>query len=411
MFPFRDYRGLVMETEYERLRNSPGLLRISVPYGEDAWLATRYEDVKTVLADPRFSRAEASNRDEPRLTPFPIRTSILGLDPPDQARLRQLIAKAFTMRNAQRMRGYARETAHRLIDDMLHRGAPADLLNDYAVPFAAGMVCHLIGIPGEHQESFMQWVDAFSSMTAMSPDDVLAQMESMYDYVTGLVNGGQIGKGGLLVTLVQAREAGELTEKELIELVAVLIIAGSDSVSAELSNAFYVLLTQPEKADQLRSSPELIGRAVDEFLRYIPLDAHVTFARYAVQDVVLGGTLVRAGEAVLASIPSANRDARVFSDPDELDFSRPSNPHLGLGHGLHRCVGGAMAHMELQEGILAVLQRLPDLRFAVPEWELRWKVELQVRNLSNFPVTWSMGPATGVAKTVLAARNKEQKAS
>ncbi|SOJ52753.1 Mycinamicin IV hydroxylase/epoxidase [Mycobacterium simulans] len=394
-FPFRAYRALEMEPEYGRLRSMPGLLRISVPYGEDAWLATRYEDVKTVLGDPRFSRAAAANRDEPRLTPFPIRTSILGVDPPEQARLRQLIARTFTMRNAERMRSYARETAHRLIDDMSYRGAPTDLLKDYAVPFAASVVSKLLGVPAGDHERFMQWVDAFSSMTAMTPDAVLSQMESMYDYVTGLVSGGdQLGEGALIAHLIQAQDAGRLTKKELVELVAVLIIAGSDSVSAELSNACYLLLTEPDRANQLRSRPELIGSAVEELLRYIPLDAHVTFARYAVEDLILGGTLIRAGEAVLASIPSANRDPGVFSDPDELEFTRAHNPHLGLGHGLHRCVGSAMASMALQEGILALLQRLPDLTTAVPEHELQWKREMQVRNLASFPVTWSVRAGT-----------------
>lgn len=389
-FPFGEYRRLDMDPRYRQLRERRTLLRVRVPYGDEAWLATRYEDVKTVLGDARFSRAAAAEHDEARLTPFPIRTSILGMDPPEHTRLRRLLAKAFTMRRVERLRPQVRDVTAGLIDELVRHGPPVDLVGHFAAPLAALVICRLMGIPIEERTEFQRWVDAFSSTTAMSSGKVSDQMGSMYDYVTDLVTRRRsVPAGDLIDGLIQARDdQDKLSEQELVELVTVLIIAGYDTVSAQLMSSVYVLLTHPTQAEQLRERPDLVPSAVEELLRFIPLDAHVTFARYATEDVTLSGTLVRAGEAVLASLPSANRDADVFARPDQLDFHRAKNPHLGFGHGLHHCVGAALARVELQEALPALLTRFPKLRLAVPEEEVPWKAGMQVRSLVALPAEW-----------------------
>ena len=114
----------------------------------------------------------------------------------------------------------------------------------------------------------------------------------------------------------------------------------------------------------------LVPAAVEELLRYVPLGVGSSFARYAKEDVEVGGVLVRAGEPVLGSLSSANRDGAVFADPDRLDLQREQNPHLGFGHGVHHCVGAQLARMELQVAVSTLVTRLPGLRLAVPEAEL-----------------------------------------
>jgi cytochrome P450 len=144
----------------------------------------------------------------------------------------------------------------------------------------------------------------------------------------------------------------------------------------------------PELLAQLRERPELVNAAVEELMRWVPLGAGSAFARYATEDIELGGVLVRAGEPVLPSLGSANRDGDVFAEPDRLDFSRESNAHIGFGHGVHHCLGAQLARMELQVALGSLIRRLPELRMAVPETELAWKSGMLVRGLKALPVAW-----------------------
>jgi len=126
---------------------------------------------------------------------------------------------------------------------------------------------------------------------------------------------------------------------------------------------------------------------VEELLRFVPLGVAANFARYATEDVDFDGVTVRAGEPVVGSLSSANRDESVFERPDELDFHRDANPHIGFGHGAHHCLGAQLARMELQVALSSIVSHFPDLRLAVPESELPWKTGMLVRGLKSLPVT------------------------
>jgi cytochrome P450 len=222
-------------------------------------------------------------------------------------------------------------------------------------------------------------------------------MASLHGYMAGLIaqrraQGDESVDGAedLLGAMVRARDENNdrLSERELIELAAGLLAAGHETTVTQIPNFVYVLLTNPDRWAQLRDKPELVPAAVEELMRYVPLGTAAAFARYATEDVEVGGVLVRAGEPVLGSIGSANRDDRVFERPDEIDFAREHNPHIGFGHGPHHCVGAQLARLELQVAIGALIRRLPDLRLAVPEGDLPWKNGMLVRGLKELPVTW-----------------------
>jgi cytochrome P450 len=194
----------------------------------------------------------------------------------------------------------------------------------------------------------------------------------------------------LIGALVRARDEDNdrLTEQEMVRLAAGLLAAGHETTVTQIPNFVYVLLTHPEQLRQLRAEPDLVPSAVEELMRFVPLGVASSFARYALEDVELGGVLVRAGEPVIGSVASANRDEEVFAQPDTLDLTRSTNPHIGFGHGAHHCVGAQLARMELQVAIATLLERLPGLRFAGPEEELEWKSGLLVRGLKRMPVAW-----------------------
>ncbi|WP_276599397.1 cytochrome P450 [Nannocystis sp. SCPEA4] len=389
-YPPREYERLDMDPMYAELRASKRLLRIKVAYGDDAWLVTRHDHAKMVMTDPRFSRSAAADHDEARLTPFPIRTSILGMDPPDHTRLRTLLSRVFTQQRIEAMRVRMDEIAERLIDALIDRPPPADLLEHFVLPFSGFAICELMGIPAGDRPQFRAWIDGFASTSAMPEAEVAARMDAMYEYIGRLIADRREHPGDDLISgLIRAQTDGErLTEKELLEFVTVLLIAGYDTVALELASAVVVLLTHPEHTAALARTPELMPMAVHELLRFIPLDSHVTFARYAVEDVQVGETLVRAGDALLVSFPSANRDADMWNNPDELDFSRPKRPHFGFGAGIHRCAGAPLAVVEMQVSLAALLRRLPQLRLGVPAEALPWRPGMLLRSLESLPVTW-----------------------
>lgn len=389
-FPPREYVALDMDPMYAELRSQRRLFRVSVPYGDDAWLVTRWDDVKAVLDDPRFSRAAAALSDEARLTPTPIRTSILGMDPPEHTRLRRLLGGVFSGREVEKLKGMVTETAGRLIDEMIKKGPPADLVEQFVMPFSGLVICELLGVPFEDRDDFRSWLDAFSNTDPAAEKEIEASVEALYAYIAQLIARRRAEPSDDLVSkLVRAKdEEDKLTETELVEFISVLLIAGHDTVAAQLMNSIFVLLTHPEETERLRGRMETLPYAVEELLRFVPIDAHVAFARYATEDVELGGTKVRAGDALLLSLPSADRDAAVFDRPDELDLERKDNPHFGFGSGPHRCPGATLARVELMVATAALLERFPKLRLAVPERELSWRSGMLVRSLNHMPVTW-----------------------
>ncbi|MFI1191747.1 cytochrome P450 [Micromonospora sp. NPDC020750] len=389
-YPFSDPDRLNLDPRYARLRRDEPLIRVRLPYGEPAWLATRHADVRTVLGDARFSRAAAVGRDEPRNTPRQIQGGILAMDPPDHTRLRRLVARAFTARRVEELRARTRQVADELVDGLLASGPPADLVDHLATPLPIRVICDLLGVPVTDQDKFHTWSEAIVSTTSLSAEQAQRYIDNLFAYMGGLIaQRRQEPTDDLIGAMVRARDADDrLSEEEVVQLAAGLLAAGHETTVTQIPNFVYVLLHHPDEWARLRADRSLVPRAVEELMRFVPLGAAAAFARYAKEDVEIGGVLVRAGEPVVVSIPSANHDETVFPDADRLDLGREVNPHIGFGHGVHHCVGAQLARMELQVVLDTLLDRTPGLRLAVPESELTWKSGLLVRGLTAMPVAW-----------------------
>jgi len=390
-YPFSAPDRLNLDPLYARLRQEEPVVRVRLPFGEEAWLATRYQDVKVVLGDPRFSRAASVGRDEPRTTPQQIGNGILAMDPPDHSRLRRLVAKAFTARRVEQLRPATTAIANELIDGMTEIGPPADLVEHFATPLPVRVICRLLGVPHTDQHLFRIWSEAIVSTTSLRPEQIQEYMGNLHAYMAGLIaQRRETPTDDLIGALVQARDEDNdrLTEQEMVELAAGLLAAGHETTVTQIPNFVYALMTNPSQLALLKAQPELVPSAVEELLRYVPLGAASAFARYATEDLDLGEVRIHAGEPVIGSLSSANRDESVFEDPDRLDLARGVNPHIGFGHGVHHCVGAQLARLELQVALGTLLARLPELRLAVDEKELPWKSGLLVRGLRAMPVTW-----------------------
>jgi cytochrome P450 len=387
-YPFNEEAGLALSAAYVAAQQVPGMIRIQAPFGEPAWLATRYADARLVLGDARFSRAMAVGRDQPRMIPVVATTTgILSKDPPDHTRLRTLVAKAFTVRRVEALRPWVRELAEGLVDDLVAAGPPADLVEGFALPLPVGVICELLGVPVADRPRFRVWSDAVMSTTSLTPQEILASREELREYIRGLIAVRRAEPADDLMTaLVEARDVGDrLSEPELIDLCIAILVAGHETTASQIPNFVYVLLERPDQWEQLRADPALIPAAVEELLRFVPLGAGAGFPRYAKEDVEVGGVVVRAGEPVIVAVGAANRDALQFEAPGVLRFDRDSNQHLGFGHGVHHCLGAPLARVELQEALRALLTKLPALHVA---GDIAWKTQMLVRGPKTMPVAW-----------------------
>jgi cytochrome P450 len=380
------------DPQYAKLRRSEPVCRVQLPYGPPAWLVTGYDLTKAVLGDARFSRSAAVGRDNPRESAVDVSQvaeSVLSMDPPEHTRIRKLVGKAFTPRRVEALRPRAAHIALGLLDDMIAAGPPADLVDSFSFAFPAIMICELLGIPEGDRHTFRGWADATVSGTAATPVQEQDAYLHLVSYLAGLIAQRRARPGDDLLTgLVQARDNDDrLSESELLVLAMALLVAGHETTARQITNMTYTLLTNPPQLQQLRQQPQLLPAAVEEMLRFNVFGSAIN-PRIATTDIELGDVLVRAGEPVLCSRASANRDQKVFSHADELDFGRDPNPHAAFGYGPHFCLGANLARMELQVALGTILSRLPRLRIAVPEDSLTWHEGTMMRGLAAFPVAW-----------------------
>ncbi|MER8035055.1 cytochrome P450 [Streptomyces hydrogenans] len=386
-----DLTGLDFDPMLARLLHEDPVTRVRLPHGEGhAWLVTRYEDVKFVTVDPRFSREAVWGRPVTRLAPhfIPMADAVGFADPPDHTRMRRVVAKAFSARALRSLRAHAQSVMDGLLDRMAEQGPAVDLMEAVNRPFPLAMVSELMGVPETDHALMAHWSDTIISAGAGREASERAKDE-MGAYFTDLIAGDHTPDSDqLAAVLAEAVADGTLTEDEAVGLAVLIQIGGAHAVRNNSANMVFALLTHPEHLARLRAEPELIPQAVDELLRYIPHRNAVGLSRIAMEDVEVGGVRIPAGDAVYVSYLAANRDPEVFPEPDRLDFDRDYNPHVAFGHGPHYCPGATLARLESEILLGSLWTRFPGLRLAVPEEALRWQRGALIRGPETLPVTW-----------------------
>ncbi|MFC3543195.1 cytochrome P450 [Nonomuraea ferruginea] len=392
-YPFRNPSALEPPPEWAELRRSCPVAPIRLASGDRALLLTRYDDVRQVLSDPRFTR-QLDAPDAARATAQEsggvfgsLGRSMTG----DEHRAwRQLVGRAFTARRVTAMRPRIEAMAGHLVEEMAARGQPADLVSGVGFPLPVWAICDLLGVPDTDRDRFSYWSDTLLSMTRYGAAEIDAAQAEFDAYLVALVEAKRAGPGDDLISELLAMVEGldgRLTERLMLSTAKGLLVAGHETTANMIGKMASMLLADRSRWEALLADPSLIPPAVEEVLRF---DANPGFGmpRYLSEEVEVAGETLPKGTTVVCSLAAANRDERRFEQAGELRLDRAPNAHVTFGVGPHSCLGQALARVELQTVLKVLLERLPSLALAVPHGELERREGLIVGGLERVPVRW-----------------------
>jgi cytochrome P450 len=353
------------------------------------WALSRYDDVLDALHDP----ATYCSGEGITLEAKPPLPMMLTTDPPEHTQMRRLVSRAFTPRRIADLEGPIRRLSARYIDEFIERGN-ADLISDYAAKLPMDVISRMLGVPRGDADMLRAWADALIERDEGVPDVTpagIAAFGSLYEYFGALVSRLRAEPGDDLTSALLAVESeGErLRDIDVVGFCFLLIIAGNETTTKLLGNCLYALQQYPAEKQKLLADPTRIPDAVEETLRYE--GSTQVMARTLRRDVELHGDNMAEGEKVLLLLGSANRDERRFASPDVFDLDRPRDQqHVGFGHGIHVCLGAALARLEMRCSVEAVLARLPD--YEIDSAALARVHSGNVRGYSHMPMTFTPGP-------------------
>jgi cytochrome P450 len=388
-FPVPRRSPLRPPPEFARWRAEEPVRKVTLSEGRWAWLITRYEDARTVLADTRFS-SESVREGFPTTQPEDIDAvpgAFLSLDPPEHTTLRRMLTGEFTVRQIARLRPAVERAARELTDALAWQGSPADLVARFALPLPVMVICELLGVPFADRAFFQERGQTIGSLTAPARE-VDEALKELGDYLRRLLRAKDAAPRDDLLSrlVVEHVRTGRASWEQAVGMAMVLLVAGHDPASKTIGLGSVLLLKRPDRLAELREEPSLWPAAVEEMLRY--LSAFHTGFRLALADVSVGGVTIRAGEGVLVALASANRDADAFADPERLDFRRGARHHLGFGYGIHQCLGQHLARLELQTALRTLFEELPSLRLTTEPEGLRWQEQGVAEGVRTVPVAW-----------------------
>ena len=392
-FPIPRTCPLHLPQDYARLRSERGLPKVRLWNGNEAWLLTRYEDVRAVLLDPRFSA-------DTRLPNFPSPSpgmsvargkyrSFVSMDDPEHDYHRKMVAAEFGNRRIEVLRPKIQSIVDALIDDMLAHDPPVDFVKTFALPLPSKVICMILGVPYEAHEFFQERAEIMVSSTTTIEQSEKAARELIDEYLGDLID-RKISEPAddLLSRLVNDHlVSGELSRFEVLSTARLLLMAGHDTTSNVTALSLVTLLRHPEQLRALKKDPALVPHAVEELFRFLD-PTQGGRRRVALEDLEINGHSIKAGDAVVALNNAADRDGQMFEQPDTFDIRRRPKSHLAFGGGIHKCLGQSLAREELKTVLHKLFARVPTIGLAIPFEEISFSDERVVYGIQHLPVTW-----------------------
>lgn len=338
-----------------------------------AYVLGRYNDIKSLIHDPRLSSDPANSAQGGSALSF------LNMDPPDHDRLRRMTMRHFgppaNASRLQRMTPVLRAMARMLIDRLSDR-SEFDVVAEISYPFPGRVIADLLGVPREDETKFCAWAEAIAHASdrdsGYRSKEAERTFQELAGYIMGLINKRRRDAAGddLLSGLVNDTQDGALRSDEIVRIALLLLLAGHETTVNLISNGVLTLLRRPQAFERLRRQPALAPAFVEELLRYEP-PVHIIY-RGSLCDIEIGGVRIPGGSSVQLVLASANRDPSRFERPDVFDPDRPHNQHFGFGGGIHSCFGAPLARMEGQIALSELTRRLvsPELVEDPPPYQL-----------------------------------------
>jgi cytochrome P450 len=375
--------------ELARLRAAEPVSSLLYVDGSVGWLVTGHAQAQTVLADRRFSARK-------ELQKLPVQWAgqmerepagpgeFIFMDPPQHTRFRKLLVGHFTMRRMRQLTPRIEEITAGRLDAMQEAGSPVDLMQVLAYPIPSLVICELVGLPYEQAHELHGNVVKLFEFDS-TPEQVREAGLEIHRMLHALMRRKRAQPADDLMSGLVS--GGQLSVEEILRVASLLLIGGFDNTANMIGLGVFALLSNPGQLALLRDHPDLIDNAAEELMRYVP-SLHIGPIRAALEDVELGGQLIKAGDVVTVSLAAVNRDPLRFGEPDQLDITSPASGQLAFGHGPHQCIGSELARIEMRVAYNALLRRFPDLRLAVPADDVPMREKIVPYGPRALPVAW-----------------------
>lgn len=380
--------------DYALFRSQARFVPVTMWSGARAWVATRWEDVRAVLASNSFSvdpnKPGYAGVSAAREAQVKARKAFINMDDPDHMRFRRMLTREFVVKRLEELRPTVEKIVAEHVEALLDGPTPADLVGRFAMPIPSTVISHMLGVPYGDHEKLTEWSTTRNDHT-VSPEEINEAAAKLDDYFERLfAEKERSADAGADIISRLARDqiaTGNMTRDEAVQIAVLLYSGGHGTTASQIGLGTLSLLQHPDQAQYLREDLTRIPAAIEEMLRFHTV-THVNSARVAIEDTEIAGHKISAGETVYALLSAANRDPEVFAKPDKFDVTRDASNHMAFAFGVHQCLGQPLARLELGIVFATILTRLPHLKLAVPFEELRFRLRSQVYGPETLPVTW-----------------------